>query len=62
MYLSAIEGSALSRQRLAEQATEILAGAIAIAHAIQEARRRQCRRPGEASDMSRSFEEEIEHV
>lgn len=61
MNRSVIEGSEPFRERLAEQATEILAGAIAIAHAIDEARQ-QGRRPGTPSDMSSLFEGEIEDV
>lgn len=65
MYRTAIEGPARSQDRLAEQATEILAGAIAIAHAIEEARLRP--RPGDpkdprARDISRLFQEETEDV
>lgn len=61
MYRNVVEDAARPRERLAEQATEILAGAIAIAHAIEEARRPR-RRPGEPSDMSRLLEKEIEDV
>lgn len=50
--------SAGSQDRLAEQATEILAGAIVIAHAIEEARLRP--RGHGSRDMSRLFQEEIE--
>ena len=64
-----VENSARSRDRLAEQATEILAGAIAIAHAIDEARlrpgrRRRLREPPEPGchDRSRLFQKEIDDV
>lgn len=60
MYRTVVEDPARYQDRLAEQATEILAGAIAIAHAIEEARLRPPRSGPE--DLSRLFQEETENV